>query len=77
MAEEKILDVQLRDAAYCRKLQVGMRLQVVVRETESKAWEAADDLIKYLDDETIARAQAAFAAQDSVGQQRMTSLHGG
>lgn len=77
MAEEKIRDVQRRAAAYGRKLQVGMRLHVVVRETESKAWEAADDLIKYLDDETIARAQAAFAAQDSVGQQRMTSLHGG
>lgn len=40
-------------------------------ETESKAWEAADDLIKYLDDETIARAQAAVCSARS----RWTAAH--
>ncbi|MDR8231008.1 LLM class flavin-dependent oxidoreductase, partial [Acinetobacter baumannii] len=38
---------------------------------------AADSLISHLDDETIARAQAAFARTDSVGQQRMAALHNG
>ncbi|MCB3307458.1 LLM class flavin-dependent oxidoreductase [Klebsiella pneumoniae] len=41
------------------------------------AWQAADSLISHLDDETIARAQAAFARTDSVGQQRMAALHNG
>jgi alkanesulfonate monooxygenase len=37
----------------------------------------SNDLIRYVDDEVIARAQKAFAKMDSVGQQRMTALHGG
>jgi len=50
---------------------------VIVRETAKQAWEAAEDLIRYLDDETIAKAQKTFAKMDSVGQQRMAALHGG
>jgi alkanesulfonate monooxygenase SsuD/methylene tetrahydromethanopterin reductase-like flavin-dependent oxidoreductase (luciferase family) len=30
---------------------------VIVRETNEQAWAAADELIQYLDDETIAAAQ--------------------
>jgi alkanesulfonate monooxygenase len=55
----------------------GIRLHVIVRETNEEAWQAADSLISHLDDETIARAQAAFARTDSVGQQRMAALHNG
>ena len=47
------------------------------QETNEEAWQAADSLISHLDDETIARAQAAFARTDSVGQQRMAALHNG
>ena len=54
-----------------------MRLHVIPRETNDQAWAAADDLIKYLDDETVAKAQAAFARMDSEGQRRMRALHGG
>jgi len=60
-----------------RKLTFGIRLHVIVRETAKQAWEAAEDLIRYLDDETIAKAQKTFAKMDSVGQQRMAALHGG
>ena len=66
-----------RAAEHGRTMRAGIRLHVIVRETEAEAWAAADDLIRDLDDATIARAQAAFAGQDSVGQQRMTALHGG
>jgi alkanesulfonate monooxygenase len=52
-------------------------LHVIVRETNAEAWAAADELIKHLDDDTIASAQKAFANYDSVGQQRMAALHGG
>jgi alkanesulfonate monooxygenase len=34
----------------------GIRLHVIVRETNEEAWQAADSLISHLDDETIARA---------------------
>ena len=60
-----------------RKVSFGIRLHVIVRETTAKAWEAADDLISRLDDETIAEAQKVFSRMDSVGQSRMSSLHGG
>ncbi|GJD56199.1 FMNH2-dependent alkanesulfonate monooxygenase [Methylobacterium dankookense] len=55
----------------------GIRLHVIVRETESEAWEAAERLISRLDDATIAQAQATLKRQDSVGQNRMMALHGG
>ncbi len=60
-----------------RKLSFGIRLHVIVRETNEEAWAAADDLIKHVTDETIASAQKIFARMDSVGQQRMLQLHGG
>ena len=64
-------------AARGRKLRFGIRLHVIVRETAEEAWAAADRLIAYIDDASIAKAQAVFARMDSVGQQRMSRLHGG
>ncbi|WP_315714160.1 MULTISPECIES: FMNH2-dependent alkanesulfonate monooxygenase [unclassified Bradyrhizobium] len=60
-----------------RRLSFGIRLHVIVRETNAEAWAAADDLIKHVTDDTIASAQKIFARMDSVGQQRMSQLHGG
>ncbi len=60
-----------------RRVSFGIRLHVIVRETSEAAWAAADDLISRLDDATIASAQAVFARMDSVGQSRMSRLHGG
>jgi alkanesulfonate monooxygenase len=50
---------------------------VIVRETSELAWQAAEELISRLDDNTIAKAQAAFAKMDSEGQRRMSAMHGG
>lgn len=58
-------------------LQYGIRLHVIVRETEEEAWAAADRLIAHLDDDTIAQAQKIFARMDSAGQARMSALHQG
>ncbi len=55
----------------------GIRLHMIVRETDAEAWAAADALISHLDDDTIAQAQKVFARLDSVGQARMSALHGG
>ncbi len=60
-----------------RTLSVGIRLHVIVRETEAAAWDAAAELIRHVDDKAIETAQKAFSKFDSVGQQRMARLHGG
>lgn len=73
----KIEDMRRRAAAQGRTLRFGIRLHVIVRETTSAAWDAANELIKHLDDEAIASAQKAFARFDSEGQRRMSQLHGG
>src|ERR1700753_488318 len=60
-----------------RKLSFGIRLHVIVRETNEGAWKAADDLIKHVTDDTIASAQKIFSRRDAVGEQRMLHLHAG
>lgn len=74
---EKIAKVKAVAAGRGRKLSFGIRLHVIVRETNDEAWKAADELIQHVSDETIALAQKNFARMDSVGQQRMAQLHGG
>jgi alkanesulfonate monooxygenase len=74
---KKLDDIRARAQAQGREIRFGIRLHVIVRETEEEAWAAADSLISHLDDETVARAQAAFAKMDSEGQRRMAQLHGG
>lgn len=74
---EKIADIRARAARHGRTVRFGIRLHVIVRETNDAAWAAADELISHVDDDVIARAQAAFAKMDSVGQRRMAALHGG
>jgi alkanesulfonate monooxygenase len=75
--EQKIAAVRAQAKAKGRELKFGIRLHVIVRETESQAWAAADELISRVDDATVARAQAAFLKMDSEGQRRMAALHGG
>ncbi|WP_034456331.1 FMNH2-dependent alkanesulfonate monooxygenase [Buttiauxella noackiae] len=77
LVKEKIEQVRAKAAAHGRTVRFGIRLHVIVRETNEEAWDAANRLISQLDDETIAKAQAAFARTDSVGQHRMAALHGG
>lgn len=74
---EKIAEVRQQAAHHGRTLRFGIRLHVIVRETNAQAWDAAHHLIKHLDDETIAAAQAALAKADSEGQRRMVELHQG
>ncbi|MET3440929.1 alkanesulfonate monooxygenase [Variovorax paradoxus] len=74
---KKIADVRNRAARKGRKVEFGIRLHVIVRETEEAAWKAANELISRVDDDTVIRAQAAFARMDSEGQRRMAALHAG
>ncbi|NLZ85566.1 MAG: FMNH2-dependent alkanesulfonate monooxygenase, partial [Gammaproteobacteria bacterium] len=75
--KEKIENVRAKAAAKGRELSYGIRLHVIVRETNEQAWAAAEELIQYVDDATIAAAQAKFKSMDSVGQRRMAELHNG
>lgn len=74
---KKIADLKPRAAALGRELTFGIRLHVIVRDTNEEAWAAADKLISHVDDATIAEAQKVFARMDSEGQRRMSALHGG
>ena len=74
---KKIADVRQRAARHGRSVRFGIRLHVIVRETDDEAWAAAGRLISKLDDDTVARAQAVFARMDSEGQRRMAALHAG
>jgi len=74
---EKLTVVRERAESRGRKLEYGIRLHVIVRETEEEARAAADKLIAHLDDDTIAQAQKIFARMDSAGQARMSALHNG
>lgn len=74
---KKVADVKARAAKHGRTVKFGIRLHVIVRETDAEAWAAADALISKLDDDVVNRAQAAFAKMDSEGQRRMAALHAG
>ncbi|BAZ44235.1 alkanesulfonate monooxygenase [Chondrocystis sp. NIES-4102] len=74
---QKIAQVRHLAEQQGRKLRFGIRLHVIVRETASQAWDAANQLIRYVDEQAIATAQKAYARMDSEGQRRMSSLHQG
>jgi alkanesulfonate monooxygenase len=75
---EKIASVRKSAATRGKDVSFGIRLHFIVRETDEEAWDAADRLISKLSDESIAAAQEGFEKlSDSVGQARMTALHGG
>lgn len=71
---EKIARVRELAQRNGRTVRFGIRLHVIVRETAEEAWKAANDLIRYVDKDTIERAQAGLARFDSEGQRRMASL---
>ena len=58
--EEKINAVRKLADERGRKVRFGIRLHVIVRETELEAWDAANRLIKYVDDDLIAASQEVF-----------------
>jgi alkanesulfonate monooxygenase len=76
--KEKLEDVRARAQAKGRNVKFGLRIHLIVRETEEEAWQVANKLISNISDEAIAVAQRKFAEEsDSVGQKRMSALHGG
>jgi alkanesulfonate monooxygenase len=74
---EKIAAVRRLAETEGRQMRFGIRLHVIVRESEEEAWRDAETLISRVDEATIARAQQVFARMDSHGQSRMKALHNG
>ena len=76
--EAKLESVRKRARAHGRTVRFGLRIHLIVRETDEAAWAAAERLISKLPQKAIDAAQKKFAEEsDSVGQQRMSTLHAG
>jgi len=73
----KIADVKARAKLHGRVISYGLRINIIVRETEAEAWQAAGELIRYVADDAIAAALQAYQRSDSEGQRRMAELHKG
>ncbi|ASS67951.1 MULTISPECIES: FMNH2-dependent alkanesulfonate monooxygenase [unclassified Paenibacillus] len=74
MVAAKIADVRSRAHALGRQVDIGLRVQIIVRETAEEAWDAARRLIRHVSEEDARSAQAVLDRFDSVGQRRMTQL---
>jgi alkanesulfonate monooxygenase len=77
MLAERIERVRALARAHGRELRFGVRLHVISRDRAADAWAETERLLDSLDPAAIEAAQSAFAGHQSVGQQRMTALHGG
>jgi alkanesulfonate monooxygenase len=71
---KKIETVRAEAARSGRSIRFGIRLHVIVRESDNTAWRDADALISHLSDQTIKAAQQTLARHDSTSQQRMLAL---
>ncbi|OME86446.1 MULTISPECIES: LLM class flavin-dependent oxidoreductase [Paenibacillus] len=74
---EKIQDLQALAAEQGRTIRYGIRLYLIVRETDEEAWQEADRLLKTMDPQTVENMQKVLRNSDSVGQQRMLGNHNG
>jgi alkanesulfonate monooxygenase len=74
---EKFAQVRAAAAARGRTVRFGLRIHLIVRETEAEAWDAAERLISKVTDEAIEAARQRHARRsESEGQRRMNALHG-
>ncbi|GAA1948224.1 LLM class flavin-dependent oxidoreductase [Kitasatospora viridis] len=77
LLKEKLARVRERAAAHGRTLRIGLRLHLIVRDTEEQAWAAADRLLDVTSEQTYARQLGGRADEDGVGWQRQFRQHGG
>ncbi|WP_433802470.1 LLM class flavin-dependent oxidoreductase [Actinomycetospora sp. CA-084318] len=75
--QEKITWIRKLAADEGREVRFGIRLHVITRDTADAAWAQAEELLRGIPDHMIENVQAGLARSESVGQQRMRSLHDG
>ena len=73
----KIAEVGRAASALGRKLEYGVRLHVIVRETRKEAWEAAQWLYERIDRETVEATRRMTRAAGATSQDRMNALNAG
>lgn len=74
MAAEKIQQVKARADKLGRTLRYGIRLHLIVRDTDEEAWAATQRIYDRFDKDKIEVALKVRATSDSVGVQRTTQL---
>lgn len=74
---ETVEKVGEKAARYGRKLEFGIKINVIARRTSEEAWAEAERLLANVPDEVIARQQQAMGARVSTGQARVQSLNPG
>ena len=80
MVQERIEDMRRRAAAIGRTLRFGLRIHVVVRETEDEAWAAADELIAGIPEgfeNAVSKLQSRTDSSGEQRQQEMRARNGG
>lgn len=75
--KKKVEEMRKKAKAEGKNLRFGLRMHVIVRETEQAAWDAAEELIQYVTDKTIEAFQKRHSVFDSTAQKTQSSLHGG
>jgi len=68
---------RVRELAASRPIEFGIRLHVIARPSAEEAWAEATRLLESVDPHAIEVAQEKFRRSTSVGQARMSALHGG
>jgi alkanesulfonate monooxygenase len=74
---EKIARLDELAEGHGRTIGYGMRLHLVVRDTEQEAWDHVDRLLRATSEGTFARMAASNAGTDSVGMRRQFEKHRG
>ncbi|MFX5998967.1 LLM class flavin-dependent oxidoreductase, partial [Acinetobacter baumannii] len=69
--------IQDRAARAGRKIRIGLRVQVLVRDTHEEAVSDAERLVSHASEADIAEAQQVLSKMDSVGQRRLLEMHKG
>jgi alkanesulfonate monooxygenase len=77
MVQERIADMRKRAAAVGRTLRFGMRIHVVVRESEDDAWAAADALIANIPENFQNMMSRILSKADSEGEKRQQAMRNG
>lgn len=73
----KITQLRARAAEHGRTIRFGLRLQLIVKDTDAEAWQWADHLLDVTSPETFARQNLVGRDADSVGSQRQYAGHQG
>jgi alkanesulfonate monooxygenase len=77
MVRERIAEMRERAAAVGRTLRFGLRIHVLVRETEEAAWKAADELIANIPQNFQEMMDKHKSGVDSEGEKRQIQLREG